>query len=797
MNKRFIRCVVLGASLLPCARVLPACAQELPAPVAFNRDVRPILAEHCFRCHGPDASHRKAGLRLDLAEGATADLGGRRAVVPGDLDASELMARVTADDVAMRMPPESAPRPLAAREIDILKRWIQSGARYEPHWAFLPPRRPALPEGDGAEIAENPIDRFLNARHQGLGLPAAQPADRVTLARRLYIDLAGMVPTRAEITDALALPAPDQTARLVDRLLASPRFGERMALYWLDLVRYADTVGYHGDQEHHITPYRDYVVRAFNAGMPFDQFTIEQLAGDLLPEATIEQKVASGYNRLLQTSHEGGVQQGEYQAKYDADRVRNLGAVWLGATLGCAECHNHKFDPYTQKDFYSLVAFFADVDDSRTFKGVDASPTKREPEIDVLPYNDRALQAQLRQSAALLEQAVAKAGAGAERGDLERELEAVRRQLTSLERGARRTMITESVAPRVIRVLPRGNWLDHGGEVVEPAVPACLPPLARVNGRATRLDLARWLVNGRHPQTARVFVNRLWALFLGNGLAGSLEDTGAQAEWPAHLDLLDWLASEFVDSHWNVKHVVRLIVTSRAYARSSTAPDQAGRMDPANLHFARQSRWRLPAEALRDSALRVAGLLVERQEGPSALPYQPAGYYRHLNFPKREYRAAHDERQYLRGVYVHWQRQYLHPMLKAFDAPTREECTPQRQQSSTPQAALVLLNDPTFVECARVLAQRAMREAPADDEARLLFLCHEVLLREPSEDERAALRDLLRACRDLPGQNQVAADALLSVGMAPVDPGLDRAALAQWAQVARVLLNLSQFVTRR
>jgi hypothetical protein len=517
--------------LLGCVPV----SARTPATVSFNRDIRPILADRCFPCHGPDAGHRKAGLRLDIRTGAVAELDdGTRAIVPSKPQQSELIRRITRQRSG-RMPPPRSGKALAADEIALLRRWIEQGAPYEKHWSFTPPRRPAVPAVRDSAWPHNPIDRFILARIKAAGLAPSRDADRVTLVRRLTFDLTGLPPTTDEVDAFLADRRPDALPRLVDRLLASPHFGERLAMYWLDLVRYADTVGYHGDQEHSIGPYRDWVIDALNRNTPFDRFTIAQLAGDLLPPVAdapgspgVEQKIASGYNRLLQTTHEGGAQDGEYRVKYAADRIRNLSGVWMGATLGCAECHDHKFDPYTQRDFYRLVAFFADIQERGAYRGPDTSPTRRPPELAVLSRLERLEAARLDVSIAARKLELKRSGEKAQLREQLRELE-TRRQ--ALAKRRRPTMITMSGPPRTIRVLRRGDWMDTSGAVVEPGVPEFLKKL-NVKGRPTRLDLARWLMAADHPQTARVFVNRLWYLFLGAGLSRNLDDTGSQGEWP-------------------------------------------------------------------------------------------------------------------------------------------------------------------------------------------------------------------------------------------------------------------------
>lgn len=834
-SKRFAshQLAAVASAVLGMLAVVANAAPPSPAVarIEFNRDIRPILSSKCFSCHGPDAGHRKADLRLDLADAAR-EAG---AITPGKPGESSLVARITATN-ALVMPPVAFGKQLSAREIDLLRKWVAQGAEYQAHWSYLPPRRPQIPEVRGKLRIRNPIDRFILARAEAVGLPPTPEADPATLIRRVTFDLTGLPPTLAEVDAFVGETATERNARslsrwspntaayerVVDRLLASPRFGERMASYWLDLVRYADTVGYHGDQEHHISPYRDWVIKAFNDDLPFDQFTLHQLAGDLLPEPTENSRIASGYNRLLQTTHEGGAQDKEYLAKYSADRVRNLGGVWMGATTGCVECHDHKYDPYTQRDFYSFAAFFADVEERGAFKGPDGNPTLRPPELEVLSPLDRDEADRLQAQIERIREGAGGPAAGAEIAQLEQ------RRADLLKR-VRPTLITVSVPPRPIRVLHRGDWMDETGAVVPPAFPHFLTPNeggGKPNPRLTRLDLARWLTSPEHPQTSRVFVNRMWYLLFGAGLCRSLDDMGNQGEPPSHPELLDWLAATFMSTgqrdnglmgtqpkvtpmnplslspfdpygcNWSMKRLLRLIVTSAAYRQSSVPSAEALRRDPDNRLFARQGRFRLPAEMVRDNALAASGLLVERLGGPSARPYQPEGYYALLNFPKRTYRHDANDNQYRRGVYVHWQRQYLHPMLRAFDAPSREECTAQRPNTNTPLAALVLLNDPTFVEAARVLAARILKEGGTDDASRNRYAWRLVLSRAPNAREAAALLRERKAAATDYARNPEAAAQLLKAGMAPVPPGVDATELAAWTAVARTLLNLSEAVTR-
>ncbi len=975
----------------PCLALmtLPGSAGDL----RFNRDIRPLLAEHCFQCHGPDASARKAKLRLDTREGAFADRDSGVVIQPGHPEASLLVQRIRSTDPEEVMPPPGIKKPLKTGEMAILESWVRQGAAYEGHWAFQPIDRPAVPDGGtipGAAL-RNPIDAFILRPLAARGLSPSMEADRRTLYRRLSLDLTGLPPRPADVDAFVANPDPDAYDHAVDTFLDSPHFGERMAVFWLDLVRYADTVGYHGDQPYSVWPYRDYVIRAFNANMGFDEFTVENLAGDLLPNPTRDQRVASGYNRLLMITAEGGAQDREYRAKYAADRVRNASTVWMGATLGCAECHDHKYDPFTSRDFYSFAAFFADLkekgfydrgyptgdwgpalalpnpsqeaasrDLERQIASVEHTLKTPTPELkeaqvqwestllsagapDLGPWHalgpfqadsfdaaydrdfgvekgginlertfddgrlawkphpewkdgevqtlqgdnsatylfrtlhvdsprdlvisvgsDDALKIWLNGDEVLsnrVQRAVApdqerptlklKAGenglllkivnAGGGYGfyfkpigtapqeildivrvpepdrtaeqrekltthflsvtpllaDARHELDQAQTEFKRLTSKIPTTLVSEALPePRTTRILRRGNWQDDGGAVVEPAVPGFLPHPGLAGRRLTRRDLAEWLVSPENPLTARVFVNRLWNQFFGVGLSRKLEDIGAQGEWPSHPELLDWLASEFRDSGWNVKHMVRLLVTSATYRQDSKETETLRAADPDNRLLARQTPIRVDAEFVRDSALAIGGLLVDQLGGPSVKPYQPAGYYSQLNFPKREYQADHGENQYRRGLYTHWQRTFLHPSLAAFDAPTREECTAERVRSNTPQQALVLLNDPTFVEAARAFAARILREGGSTPRSRIEFAYREALSRLPAPEEVRILSDLHDAHAREYSQDPDAAREVLSVGDRPTPEDLPPADLAAWTSVARTILNLHEVITR-
>jgi len=1037
MNFRI--CVRFSAVLWTCislSAAVPVTAADLPEIVEFNRDIRPILSDNCFFCHGPDKNKRQADLRLDTEAGLLGAAGGAGAVVPGKPDESPLLQRILTADPETHMPPPSTGKSLTADQIQLLRRWIEQGGRYEGHWAFLPlnPGTPAGTDHSPAAVAAK-IDQYIDSSLQAAGLQAVESADRITLIRRLSFDLLGLPPTPEETAAFVADQSPDAVQKLVDRLLESPHFGERMAVWWLDLVRYADSVGYHGDQEVSVSPFRQYVIQSFNANKPFDQFTVEQLAGDLLPGATLEQKIASGYNRLGMMSAEGGVQDREYLAKYIAERVRNASGTWLGITLGCAECHDHKFDPFTTKDFYRFEAFFADIRERGLYSGANSDgnwgpyvkvPTAEQsaqldalsvriaelkrlldtptPElaaaqeaweqgqqpwipltpdslqalsgtqlktrgdgailatgpnpatetytlsfsklpaavtafrIEVLPddslpqkgpgragngnfvlseltakvqtaageqsvplqnatatyeqtgaaggnpYGRWAVAAAIDADAkgrtwgwAVMEQvgrsqtavfetaadltlaegavlslvldqnldnpghnigcfrifastaarplraseaipaeiAVIVAVPSGQRSEQQSarlaawyrsvapQLQAAREQLAAAEKeradieaALPSTLITEAVAPRMVRVLPRGNWMDESGEVVTPALPAVFAKEPAQDQRLNRLDLARWIVASDNPLTARTTVNRLWKVLFGAGLSRRLDDLGAQGEWPSHPQLLDFLAAEFQAGGWNLKQLIRSIVLTRAYQRSSRAAAGMRELDPGNRWLARQGRFRLDAEFVRDNALEISGLLVKSVGGRSVRPYQPAGYWAYLNFPTREWQNGAGSELYRRGLYTHWQRQYLHPSLLAFDAPSREECTADRNRSNTPLQSLVLLNDPTYVEAARGFAERILREGGATEAERISFAFRKAVSRDASADEAEVLTELLQKHRTEYAADPAAADAILKTGSLPVPGDADRTQLAAWTSVARVILNLHEVMTR-
>ncbi len=1054
-------------------------ASAQSSPISFNRDIRPIFSDTCFRCHGPDKNARKAGLRLDIREEAIKkSRSGITPIIPGKPDESEIVRRIFSRDKSEMMPPEEAHKTLTTTQKELIRRWVTEGAKYEGHWAYQAITRPPVPEIQNPKFKiQNPIDAFIQARLVKEGLTPSSEADRRTLIRRVSLDLTGIPPTPAEVAAFVADKSPDAYEKLVDRLLSSLRYAEKQTMHWLDAVRYADTSGFHGDNAYPTWPYRDYVLRSFLDNKPFDQFTREQIAGDLLPNATTEQKIASAYNRLNRVSAEGGLQPKEYLAKYAADRVRTTSVTWLGATMGCAECHDHKFDPYLSKDFYSMKAFFADIKETGLVpdRGRDAWGSKLElpseaqkqrmdeltqalklaqTELDTQAkklsarraewetqtlqqfeagklawkfqapisasstngtklkiYNDQPLVVTQYRGGNIVSEEIKgdglvvasgenpdnatytvsfKPGAGEWTGlgievvqdeslpanrvargadrfvltevdasfgrtplsftlattdgagqwpenhamnaidsnpktgwgmsfadgrgafialrlmqklktdadsvvtvrlhhdsDLRRatigrfrlalssaeyswpdhqaktqkpldglpaevaaalkeqrekrndaqtknilthfkwvspELQPLTVRVAQLEAERDlldsqipRVMIAESVTPAETRILPRGNFLDESGQVVPPAIPTVFSSAGATKPEAkerrlTRLDLANWIVSKENPLTARVFVNRLWRQFFGTGLTKTLDDLGSQGEWPTHPELLDWLASEFLhptfkegNAHdWDIKYIIRLIVTSHTYRQTSlpsaenvqSAIHNPQLDDPDNRLLSRQNRFRVDAEIVRDIELSVSGLLVEKFGGPSIKPVQPERYLATLNFPVRDYSEERGDALYRRGIYVHWQRTFLHPSLSTFDAPSREECTVNRTNSNTPLQALVLLNDPIFVEAARVFAQNVLKQGGPTPSSQIVWAFERATGRKPDAQEIQVLSELYQ--KSLAGflRNPESARELVRIGDAPTSKAVNSAKLAAMVTVTRAILNLHETITR-
>jgi hypothetical protein len=991
--------------------------------VDFDRDIRPILSDNCFTCHGPDEKQRMADLRFDAKDG-----GAFRVVTPGDSIHSVLYARVSTDQKSKRMPPVG--NGLTEKQIALIKEWIDTGAKWETHWSFVPPKRVPPPTVVTKTWVKNPIDQFILARLEQEHLTPSAEADKTTLLRRVTFDLTGLPPTLAEVDSFLADKSPNAYEKRVDTLLARPQYGERMAMQWLDLARYSDTHGYHIDSHREMWHWRDWLIQAFNRNEPYDQFTVDQLAGDLIPNATVDQKVATGFNRNHMINFEGGAIPEEYQNEYVVDRLEATSNVFMGLTMGCARCHDHKYDPISQKDFYRFYAFFNTIPEQgldgkkgnavpilqlpdaqqgvrlaelksgiesreKMFeeKAVGALLEKWEPHLAAAPRNgllahyaldgslgdssgnyrdgrflmgeagfnagivnreaefDAQTQAEfgtfnvgdsfaisfwyrsgakepvdvfdggrfsfntdeaipvgnLQRGAHLTFRAGAfeittkrrlpnstwyqltvncsdkgiellvdgqaesvdarKVAPGGEklalrtakgfRGQLD-ELRIYNRLLTTAEvenlkdvepasaslRIAKRskeqearlrdyflthaaaepyrsnwstlkamkaqkealdsivptTMVMEEMAkPRETAVLARGDYRNRG-DIVQPGVPTMLPPLPK-GAPLNRLTLAKWLVDPSHPLTARVAVNRYWQLYFGTGLVKTVEDFGSQGEPPSHPELLDWLATEFIRTNWDVKAMQKLIVTSAAYRQASKVTPELEERDPENRLIARGPRFRLPAEMVRDNALSISGLLKERVGGPSVFPYQPKGLWEETAFgdvySAQTYTPSHGDDLYRRGMYTFWKRTSGPPSLITFDAPIREKCVARRSVTNTPLQALVLLNDPVYLEASRSLAHRILTEAPNDPGKRIAYAFRLATARVPRAQELQVLRDLEEKELATYRHDPEAARKLLSIGESPIDPKLDPSEFAAWMTVSSSILNLDETITKQ
>ncbi len=820
--------------------------------IDFSRQIRPILSAACYQCHGPDEKQRQAALRLDQQESLLVNRDVRPAVVPGNHTQSELFHRISSNDPEMRMPPPDVVRQLTEEEIELLKSWINQGADWETLWSLQPVR---IVEPLGVlqdDWPRSKIDQFVLARLEAQGLTPNTQASRETLIRRVTLDLTGLPPTLAEIDAFLSDTSADAYEKVVERLLASPHYGERMAVDWLDAARFADTHGYHVDSQREMWRWRNWVIDAFNRNMPFDQFTVEQLAGDLLPEPTESNRIASGFNRNHGINFEGGAFAEEFRVEYVVDRVHTTATIFMGLTLKCARCHDHKFDPLSQKDYYRFFAFFNSVPE----RGIDgatgnAVPLMRFPSREqrrelvalnaALTSRQQALETYRKKSSekatAWANKRRAKlAGAvesdsepnplyqllqldAAERTDAQRQdliraflsqdktfqelksaVNKAEREREKFENKISSTMVMrDSEEMRSTYLLNRGMY-DQPGEQVTAGVPAIFPPLPK-NALGNRLSLARWLVSDRHPLTARVTVNRFWQSIFGNGIVKTSENFGSQGSLPSHAALLDWLAARFIRSGWDVKDLMRLLVTSATYRQSSRITEESFQRDPENRLLARGPRVRLQAEMIRDASLAASGLLVRTVGGASVRPYQPAGLWEEVAFGIKTYGAQkyeqdHGDALYRRSMYTFWKRSCPPPSLVTFDAPDRETCSVRRERTNTPLQALVLLNDPTYVETARGLAERTMHEGGKSNNERVTYAFRIVTGRRPTAAESAILLDEFnQRCTAFKTDAEIAAK-LLSVGESQADSNLPIEELAAWTMVARLLLNLDEAITK-
>ena len=755
-------------------------AAQPPAPIDFNRDVRPILSNNCYACHGPDEKERKADLRLDTKDGAA------EAVVAGKPEASELVKRVVSADRGELMPPPKSGKKLTPREIDILTRWVKEGAAYKPHWSYVKSERPAVPTVKTGGWVRNPVDAFVLGRLEKDDLKPSPEADKNTLVRRVALDLTGLPPTAAEVAAFLNDPAPDAYEKLVDRLLAKPAFGEHWARTWLDLARYADSSGYADDPPRTIWKYRDYVIQSFNANKPFDQFTVEQLAGDLLPNPTDEQLIATAFHRNTMTNNEGGTNDEEFRNVAVVDRVNTTLTVWMGTSIACAQCHTHKFDPLTQREFFQLYAFLNNTADAD--RG-DESPT--------LPFWTPELTAKKKQLEADVAALEAKAKTTPPGWLSRARLAATKKAVAAFKPETSVPIYRELPAGqrRKTRLQFRGNFLDLGEELSE-GVPAVLHPLPK-DAPKDRLALAKWLVSDDNPLTARVVTNRFWEQLFGVGLVRTSEEFGAQGEQPSHPELLDWLATEFVARKWDVKALLKLLVTSAAYRQSSKVTPEMYERDPENRLLARGPRVRLTAEMVRDQALAVAGLLSPKMLGPSVRPPQPNLGVSAAFGGSIDWQTSAGEDKFRRGIYTAWRRSNPYPSMSTFDAPNRDICIVRRARTNTPLQALVMMNDPVYVEAAQGLARRAIAEGGATPDAKAAFALKACLSRPATDDEVKRLVMLYEQAKAGFVKNPPKAAQFATTPLGPLPAKMDVTDAAAWTVVASVILNLDEMFMKR
>ena len=740
--------------------------KQIPDIVDFNFHIKPILSDRCFKCHGPDANTREAGLRLDTEEGAFAALGedkDHHAIVPGNAEKSSIIARLTTTDPGLVMPPPESNLTVTDYEVQLIKRWIEQGAKWKQHWAFIKPERSAVPTIGKQEQAQNPIDNFIFARLEQEGLKPSPEASPEVLLRRIKFDITGLPPTIEELDTYLNDESPDAYEKAIDRFLASPDYGEKMAIDWLDASRYADSHGYQDDLERTMWPWRDWVIKAYNENMPYDQFITWQLAGDLLPEPTMEQLLATGFNRNHKITQEGGVIDEEYRVEYVADRTQTTGTVFLGLTMDCARCHDHKYDPITQKDYFEFFAFFNNV-----------------PEQGVIPYDDesKAPKPKVKMSA----------------DDVSRMLPFI----TSINSSdSLEFMIMKDMKDvRQAFILGRGQYDNHQDSVSANTL-SFLPEMSDEMPR-NRLGFAEWLVSADNPLTARVAVNRIWQALFGSGIVSTSDDFGNQGSLPTHPELLDWLAVEFRESGWDVKAMQKLIMMSATYRQSSRASEELLEIDPDNYLLARGPRYRLPAEMIRDNALAVSGLLVKKLGGPSVKPYQPDGVWAETASGQglRRYVVDTGEKLYRKSLYTFWKRTVPPPAMMTFDAASRDLCSVKRQKTSTPLQALILLNDPQILEASRVFAQRILQNGNIGETDRISHAFRSITSRLPDEREQKLLQQILAENQAKFGNAEEDTREFLSIGEAPYDEALHLPDLAAYTVVVSAIFNMYESVMK-
>jgi hypothetical protein len=736
--------------------------KEVPDVVDFNFHVRPILSDRCFKCHGPDANKREANLRLDTEEGAFAALKedpSKHVIIPGDPMQSVLFARIISNDTAEVMPPPSSNLALTKTEIQIIKKWISQGAIYKKHWSFIAPQKSKVPIIDNDLNPKNAIDNFVFTKMKEVGLAPNQPAEKEALLKRVSMDITGLPPSIELQNKFLNDASPNAYEKVVDELLSNKHYGEKMAIAWMDVARYADSHGYQDDGYRTMWPWRDWVIHAFNQNYPYSNFLTWQLAGDLLKAPTKEQLLATGFNRNHKITQEGGIIDEEYRIEYVTDRTNTFGKAFMAITLECSKCHDHKYDPVSQKDYYSMFAFFDKVPEKGLVGDIQLASPGDPPNMQITSED----------------------------------VNSILKFINKKEEGDVTVMIMrDSFNIRPTRVLKRGVY-DQPADTVEMSTPAAIMPF-NSKYEKNRLGLAKWMLAPENPLTARVFVNRIWNEFFGRGLVKTVGDFGMQGELPSHPELLDWLAVDFRENNWNIKRLVKLIVTSTTYKQSASRTPKKIQTDPDNKYYSYFPRLRMSAELQRDLILSSSGILNKEVGGPSVKPYQPKGVWESTTSGRGElarYVQDNGDKLYRRGLYNFIKRTAPPPALLIMDASNRDQCEVTRLRTNTPLQALVLMNDPQVLEAARVLAQNTANEKISEDQ-KLEKLFRLILCRTPSEKELKMLRAYFDKEKIRFKSNKQNANAFLQAGEYPQIKTKEIGETAALMQVNQMLFNLDE-----
>jgi len=736
--------------------------------ISYNFQVRPIFSDKCYKCHGPDARQRQAGLRLDIESEAYKALQEHpraHAIVPGKPDLSELFVRINTKDTSIQMPPPSSNLPaLTEIERDIIKKWIAQGAHYEPHWAFIAPKKSPLPGIKNKDWPKNEIDYFVVRQLEKTGLTPNKEADKERLLKRVSLDLTGLLPD-PEMTDRFLKDAsPKAYEKMVDELMAQPSYGERMALPWLDVARYADSHGYQDDNYRSQWPWRDWVIHAFNENLPYDKFITWQLAGDLLPDATKEQLLATGFNRNHKITEEGGVINEEYRVEYVTDRTNTLGKAFMGVTIECAKCHDHKYDPFSQENYYQMYAFFNNIKEVGLESSVGGPETyAKNPRMQITQEDIAGI------------------------------LKFVNKTDTNkLEV----SIMKERDTLRKTYVLTRGVY-DAPAKEVEPNTPSSILPFSPDLPR-NRLGLAQWLFNPKHPLTARVFVNRMWQEFFAKGIVRSPDDFGMQGQLPTNPALLDWLAVDFREHGWNIKRLVKQIVLSATYRQSAVISKEKLQADKDDIYLSYAPRVRLQAELVRDMILKSSGLLNHKIGGTSIKPYQPSGLWEMATSGRgilASYKQDHGDLLYRRGMYTFIKRTVPPPGMMIFDASNRDQCEVKRTRTNTPLQALVMMNDPTVLEASLVLADTLLK-SKLSQEAALVNGFRRIICRKPDKKEIDLLLNYWKDQQAYFKVHPETADKLVKVGEYKLDGKNPNQNVAALMQVLQVIYNMEEAITK-